>query len=378
MSRNIAIIFTDKWLAYSPTTLGIYDALKQKGCNVRIFAGTQAEEFRRNIGRDIEIVHDNHDRFLGFRNLADRIKRRITRPFRNGKQSPQSDYGHFVLFDNALRRFNPDEIIAVDSRALVIAQHSFPQKKINLLSLEIREADPYRAMVSIDRISRVIIQSEVRLKHLINGAKIKPFFVQNSPTFEPFDLNTTDRKGLVFCGTATEGFGILSCARFLSDCTEYQLTVKGAVLEPVMQYVQVIFPELLRERRLVIDTDYLEMPQLLPYLRKFRIGFCFYDTRFPFYDCFNYQTAPSGKMFAYFASGVPVIGTRLPGLKPIEDFNAGVLIENLEVSTIKRAIATIEADYHAYAHNCLKAAERFSFDRSIAPFVDDLMASLET
>jgi hypothetical protein len=31
MNKRVAIVFTDVWLAYSPTTLGIYDSLKKHG-----------------------------------------------------------------------------------------------------------------------------------------------------------------------------------------------------------------------------------------------------------------------------------------------------------------------------------------------------------
>ena len=36
MNKRVAIVFTDVWLAYSPTTLGIYDSLKKHGVAVAI------------------------------------------------------------------------------------------------------------------------------------------------------------------------------------------------------------------------------------------------------------------------------------------------------------------------------------------------------
>ena len=136
-----------------------------------------------------------------------------------------------------------------------------------------------------------------------------------------------------------------------------------------------IFPELLGEERLKIDTNYLEMDALVEFLKAFRIGFCFYDTRFDFYDRFNYHTAPSGKMFTYFASGVPVICNNLPGLRVVEEFGAGVLIEDLDAGSILSAIQKIEANYDYYAQNCLKAAAHFSFEESLQPFIDELLVS---
>jgi hypothetical protein len=362
------------WLAYSPTTLGIYDSLKKHGVVVAILTVTQNAAYARDLGRNVVIV-DQESMPLGrLHNLADRIKRRAAR-FAGTKAAWRGDYSQFLMFDKALRRFAPDEIIAVDLRALAIVQHSLPQVPVNLVSLEIPEPSEHKEQVVEQRISRLIIQSQARLERLFNGAKPKTFFVQNAPTFRPFALETSNRMGLVFCGTAVEGFGIFSCLKFLSVNPEYHLTVKGAVPPHIQQYLNVIFPELLSEERLKIDTNYLEMDALVEFLKAFRIGFCFYDTRFDFFDRFNYYTAPSGKMFTYLASGVPVICNNLPGLRVVEEFGAGVLIEDLDAGSILSAIKKIEANYDYYAQNCLKAAAHFSFEESLQPFIDELLVS---
>ena len=378
MNKRVAIVFTDVHLAYSPTTLGIYDSLKKHGVVVAILTVTQHATFARDLGRNVVMVDQESIPFGRLHNLAYRIKRRAAR-LAGTKAAwldrSLGDYFQFLMFDKALRRFAPDEIIAVDLRALAIVQHSLPQVPVNLVSLEIPEPGEHKEQVVEQRISRLIIQSQARLERLFNGAKPKTFFVQNAPTFRPFALETSNRMGLVFCGTACEGFGILSCLKFLSVNPEYHLTVKGAVFPHIQQYIKVIFPELLSEERLKIDTNYLEMDALVEFLKAFRIGFCFYDTRFDFFDRFNYHTAPSGKMFTYLASGVPVICNNLPGLRVVEEFGAGVLIEDLDAGSILSAIQKIEANYDYYAQNCLKAAAHFSFEESLQPFIDELLVS---
>jgi len=378
MNKRVAIVFTDVWLAYSPTTLGIYDSLKKHGVAVAILTVTQNAAYARDLRRNVVMV-DQESMPLGrLHNLAYRIKRRAAR-LAGIKAAwldrSRVDYFQFLMFNKALRRFAPDEIIAVDLRALSIVQHSLPQVPVNLVSLEIPEPGEHNEQVVEQRISRVIVQSQARLERLFNGAKPKAFFVQNAPTFRPFALETSNRMGLVFCGSAYEGFGILSCLKFLSVNPEYHLTVKGVVPPQIQRYVKVIFPELLSEERLKIDTNYLEMDALLEFLKAFRIGFCFYDTRFDFYDRFNYHTIPSGKMFTCLASGVPVICNNLPGLSVVEEFGAGVLIEDLDAGSILSAIQKIEANYDYYAQNCLKAAAHFSFEESLQPFIDELLVS---
>jgi len=378
MNKRVAIVFTDVWLAYSPTTLGIYDSLKKHGVVVAILTVTQQPTFARDVRRNVVIVDQESIPLGRLRNLAYRIKRRVARLA--GIKPPWldsllGDYSQFLMFDKALGRFAPDEIIAVDLRALAIVQHSLPQVPVNLVSLEIPEPGEHKEQIVGEGISRVIIQSQARLEYLFNGAKPRTFFVQNAPTFRTFALETSNRKGLVFCGTACEGFGILSCLKFLWVNPEYHLTVKGAVFPNIQQYIEVIFSELLSEERLKIDSNYLEMDALVEFLKTFRIGFCFYDTRFPFYDRFNYHTIPSGKMFTCLASGVPVICNNLPGLRVAEEFGAGVLIKDLEPGSILSAIQKIEANYDYYAQNCLRAAAHFSFKEALQPFIDELLVS---
>ena len=113
------------------------------------------------------------------------------------------DYFQFLMFDKALRRFAPDEIIAVDLRALEMVQYSHPQVPVNLVSLEIPEPGEQKKQVVEQRISRLVIEFQARLERLFNGAKPKTFFVQNAPTFRPFAFETSKRMGLVFCGAAS-------------------------------------------------------------------------------------------------------------------------------------------------------------------------------
>jgi len=59
----------------------------------------------------------------------------------------------------------------------------------------------------------------------------------------------------------------------------------------------------------------------------------------------------------------------------VEEFGAGVLIEDLDAGSILSAIQKIEANYDYYAQNCLKAAAHFSFEESLQPFIDELLVS---
>jgi hypothetical protein len=110
----------------------------------------------------VVIVDQEPIPFIRLHNLAYRIKRQAARLA--GTKSAWldrslGDYFQFLMFDKALRGFAPDEIIAVDLRALAIVQHSLPQVPVNLVSLEIPESGEHKEQVVEQRISRVIIQS---------------------------------------------------------------------------------------------------------------------------------------------------------------------------------------------------------------------------
>ena len=79
-------------------------------------------------------------------------------------------------------------------------------------------------------------------------------------------------------------------------------------------------------------------------------------------------------MFAYLAAGVPVIGNNLEGLKMIEDFEAGILINDFEPETILHAITKIKSNYDFYKQNCIKAAKHYSFDNTVKPFITFLFS----
>ena len=79
MNKRVAIVFTDVWLAYSPTTLGIYDSLKKHGVVVAILTVTQDATFARDLGRNVVMVDQESIPLGRLRTLAYRMMRRAAR-----------------------------------------------------------------------------------------------------------------------------------------------------------------------------------------------------------------------------------------------------------------------------------------------------------
>src|SRR4051812_48294080 len=104
MNKRVAIVFTDVWLAYSSTTLGIYDSLKKHGVVVAILTVTQDATFARDLGRNVVIVDQESISLGRWRNLGYRIKRRAARLAGTKAAWPDftlGDYFQFLMFDRA-------------------------------------------------------------------------------------------------------------------------------------------------------------------------------------------------------------------------------------------------------------------------------------
>jgi len=128
---------------------------------------------------------------------------------------------------------------------------------------------------------------------------------------------------------------------------------------------------LIYQGSLVIDNSYLDGKDFINYISDFAIGFCFYDiilTR----SSFNYRTAPSGKLFSYYAAAVPVIALNIPGLSSVDEFKTGVLKDTYDPDVIMQAVEKILKNYKYYSNNCKTAADYYAFDRNCYQFMNYL------
>lgn len=372
MKKKLTILFGDVFLSYSPTVLGLYDLLVQ--------------DFDVTIVSRSPKFFDNHaitDRKVVF------IKQPVSYLARLLKLAP---YYLSSLFDKDVRRLRdvrfsistfcefafikaflasekPDFIITVDFKNLFITQ--LLGKRVEFLSLEITPNDPFFAACDLRNVNSVIIQTKERYEHLFGDKNFRTFYIQNAPAYVP-SKSVHPRKGLVYSGTAWDRFGFYHCLEFLKLYPSYTMNVRGAMLSDDEVRVMRDYGDLFASGRLSIDNEYLDDRALTNYLEKFRIGFSFYNFELEEVDHFNYHSAPSGKMFKYFAAGVPVIALNTIGAKPVKEFDCGILIDDLKPESIKEAIDKIEANFQYYSQNCLRAAQHYSFDRMAQPFVDYL------
>jgi hypothetical protein len=373
--KKVLIVFPDIHLPYSPSTLNLFYALKKRGVAVTLLAPEPEEHF------SLQRVNDENIKYIDCRSFYPGLIKRVAGKVVNKLVSKDNLRKRELktpkasAFINAIMMEDADTIIAVDFFSLWCVQQT--GRRASLLSLEILESDAYYCSCDFKLIDSVFIQSEVRYNYLFKEG-IKPSFaiLPNSPAYIDLDLKIRDRDpyNLIYCGSAVIDFGIFSCLDFLIDYPGYKLTLKGAVPAATREGIEKFYSGLIEEGRLIINEEYMDSITLTSYVANFRIGFVFYDFyRVPKLRRFNYYTAPSGKLFQYFNSGVPVIGNCLEAFDIVEEFHSGKLVSSLGSLQLKKAIDVVEADYQRYAENAKKLSLDFDQDKFLNVIIDQYL-----
>ena len=363
--QKILIIFPDPHLPYSPTILNLYESLKDQ-FNVTIL-NFENKQFKKidNPGIQYLRVPFLKKKFFGIINKVSREYGRVVMA-----------YIKRDLVRKFLKEHSFDQFIVTDLISLWMLQGKI-DLPIHLVSLELTfNTVNFKAKVEINRLASILIQSKERLDFVAPAFSKPVFYLQNAPVFQPSLLDAKKepmKNHFIFSGTATAQFGIFQCLDFLLKYPTFKMTLIGNVPDAEKGVIYAKYKNLIEQGKLIIESRYFSSAEMLKEVSKYRIGFCFYDFSFPEIDNINYRTAPSGKMFTYFATGVPVIGVNIPGLKPITDFNAGELIDDLSPDAILAAVESIEMDFDKKVEGCLEAAKYFSFDTRVQPFVEFLM-----
>jgi glycosyltransferase involved in cell wall biosynthesis len=153
---------------------------------------------------------------------------------------------------------------------------------------------------------------------------------------------------------------------------EASLVLRGPAPEATRSLIASTCGDLLQSGRLTLDTGYLNDDELGSFLATFDIGLCLYDLSGSLRRDFNYMSAPSGKMFNYFAAGLPVLGSNIQGLSPVVRHDAGLLVEGNEAAALVEAGRRIMTRHAGFQAGALRAAEAFDFHASATLLADVL------
>ncbi len=373
--KKLLIVSSDDIILYQPTILNLYDYLKNDFDITIIsfepgYLGKTKDETRNIIyisaSNPAQKIFRATD--LVWNAIAKRIDKYI---FRFSYRSRLTRKYKCTLLIKELQKHTADKVIAVDTMPLFAVQQVF--RSSDLLSLEIIPGDSFIKKIDTKKINAVIIQNQARYHFLFGDVALKTFYIQNATFCENIYYNSTERKGLVWGGSIVKEFGVMYCIEFVKKYTQFQLTLKGAAETRTSKTIYDEYKQLLHDGHLIINEEYLSVKDFIKYLTGFKIGFCFYDWELIKRN-FNYQTAPSGKVFMYLAAGVPVIACNIPGFKFLEENNAGILVDDYEPATILKAVQKIEANLVQFQQNCYRLFSNMCFDKQAEYYRDHILS----
>ena len=358
MKKKVLIIYPDEWVAYSPTILYLVDVLASS-FSVKVIA---VDNGRFNDKLDKTFFHLIRipPVFSMLPDILMKILRKINL------------YGllKFYLLYNSVKKECADVVIGVDSIGLYTALKVYG--KCHFLSLEINK-DIFFKLSDTKLIESIIIQTKERLDYLFSNFHGKVFYIPNSPVFEEVDFSAKKSSNglfqIVFFGNAIPSHGIYAAVEAVNQSDDICLIVKAIMPSKVKYNIQKKYVSLLSTNRLILDDSYLKQGEVVEYLRQFDAGFCFYKLNFIRKMYFNNISCPSGKMFNYFAAGLPTIGSDILGLKPIKEFGAGILIKDLSARNIIEAVEHIRKNHASMQKSCIAAAKYYDFDKRSKKFM---------
>jgi len=356
MKKKILIIFPDECVAYSSTVLNLVEVLSPS-FTIEVISIDTSYYNNRHLDRSIYS-------FIKIPSMIYKVLKRIH----------LYDFHKFFLLFMNIRKKKADIIIGVDSIGLYIALLIF--KRCHFLSLEIRK-DLFFHLSNKALIQSVIIQTQERLNYLFASYLPKIFYIPNSHIYrDPSRTKSRDPQGffqLVYFGNVIPSHGIYFCIDVINQLENVTLTLKGAIRPKIRKAILKKYSSLIGSGRLIIDDAYLDQKDITTYLQNFDAGFCFYDFNLIKNNDFNYISCPSGKIFNYLCSALPVIGSDILGLQIVKEFNAGILLKHVTVDSIIKAITQIQAQYPIFQRNCIQAAEEMDFHKNSLSFKNFLI-----
>jgi len=360
MRRKVQILFPSEWVAYSPTILNLVTALRE---DFEVFVTAFDNGKYNNNQLDPKVFHLIRIPYVFFLILA--------------------FFGAYSWFKTLLlrRSIQKDKsrlLIGVDKIGFEAALRC--SRSAHFLSLELNKNNSF-IHSKIDNISSIAIQSNERLEYLFPDKKPDNIFIlpNSLPFIPPKRISNNFNKNffnIIFLGNAIPSHGIFICIDAVHDTPFTKLTIKGPINYKNRTKIENNYKNLIKSGRLHIDSSYVNQDDLINYLQNFDAGFCFYDFNRISKDDFNYQSSPSGKMYAYFTAAVPIIGSDIIGLKPVREFSAGVLLKELSTKNIKKSIYDLRTDYHYYQNGCISASKFFDFNLHVQRYKQFLLKDI--
>jgi glycosyltransferase involved in cell wall biosynthesis len=377
MKKKVLILTLNDYIIYQPSILNLYDFLKPHFDVTVVSFSPQAITKQKDETRNIIYLQPGTvtKYFLGKLDFALSLLFKMVSKIVPGAGHQHIYYTKYLpwLLKTGIKKnkLTGDIIIATDFPALKVAQEIYGA--VHFISLEIENnTSPVFKQINRQLVKSVFIQTKERYDYLFPDQTLPVFYVQNAPVFDEASITGYNRKDFIWAGAIDRRLAVYDCINFFDRYKEFKLVLKGGIQPKEYEKITERYSHLIQSGNIRFDKEYLPASSFLDFLSHFRIGFCFYSWEI-IKASFNYATAPSGKLFMTLAAGVPVIACNIPAFKFLEEYKAGVLVNDYEPETILAAVKKIEADYEQYHSACYAAAKYFSFDKRVASYVDFLI-----
>jgi len=367
-----AIIFPDNYLGYSPSCINFVKLLEKYGQDYLVFHLDDGSYDNSKLTIKNCLIDENifFTKPLNFPIIFLKIFKR----FNNEKLYKILLIYFYVKKCHKKEHF--DKFVGFDDCGYFSAY--LINKNAYYYSLEISKSIYNRFIFFFLNVKLLIIQSEER-KNYLSLKNINTIYIQNSPVSSLEKIkNNIYQSRLIYFGTIYREHGVEYCINCLYTLTEETLMIKGVGQENnlYINYLQQKYNDLIINQRLFFDFSYIDQDDVIMYLQNYDIGFCFYDYKIINKNNFNYISSPSGKMFNYFAAGLPVIGSDSIGLAPVKKSNAGVLLNNLNIDEIKNAINIIKTKYSVFQKNANNASIEYDYANMFEKNKEKILCSL--
>lgn len=356
--KSILIVFPDEWLQYSPSVLNLYECCKQNYYTKLVYVDNGKFKNDNLVEHYSNIIIGKTAAYFWRKTLGYKFYK-VLRLF-------------FTLLFIKIFDRKYETVIGIDSSGYFITKLFF--NDAIYFSLE-TEKDVYYRLCQKLGFETLLIQSKERKDFMIgDDESINVFYLQNAPILDKNikRFEGKKEKRILYMGNIEFGYGLenfIDCVKEFDK--DYTLTLKGIKNDKYFIWLNERYADIISSGKLIFDFNYVEQSKIIEYVSHFYIGITGYDLELA-KKSFNYFSSPAGKLFNYYAAGVPVIGIDIVGLKSVNDFNAGVLIDSVNSEQIKKAIKSIEANYIECTQNCLKASEEFNFKKGFEKFEESL------
>lgn len=354
--KSILIVFPDEWLQYSPSVLNLYQCCKESHYTKLVYVDNGRFKNEGLVDHYSNIKIGKSAAYFWRKTVGYKFYK-VLRLF-------------ITLFFIKLFDKKYDTVIAIDSSGYLVTKLFF--KQAIYFSLETEKDIFYRLSKKLG-IETLLIQSKERKDYMIgNDESINVFYLQNAPILDKKSnryIGPKDKR-ILYMGNIEFGYGLeyfIDCIKDLDN--NYTLTLKGIKNDKYFKWLHERYNDIIKSGKLNFDFNYVDQTKIIEYVSHFYIGITGYDIELA-KQSFNYFSSPAGKLFNYYAAGVPVIGIDIIGLKSVKDFNAGVLIDAVTSEKISNAIQKIELNYNEHSANCLKASNEFDFKKGFEKFIN--------